>query len=325
MQLWCTLLHGVMKVHRSFVLCLVVAVAGCEDSAREIESDAAERDAVERDALPPDSAPPRCDPAKPFAAPVPIGAANSTAFEDGAYLSSDELTLYFGSTRPGGAGDWDLYESTRPSVSAAFGAPVPVAGVDTVMGERWPAITASGLTLYATRVGTMPIYESDILSSTRMSTSVPFPPLTIDPYFSSEYRDEGVFLLPDRTVFWCSLRTTNQAAAYTASWNGTAYSAPSTFTVFANEPNPPCFVVMTADQRTLYVSSSHGTFGVGDDIWVATRAASGQPFGEPTRVEELSADGSDSVSWVSTDGCVIALTRYDATTKMDLYLAQKPL
>lgn len=270
-----------------------------------------------------DALPPRCDPSKPFGAPVALDAVNTAAYEDGAFLTQDELTLYFGSTRSGGAGDWDLYQAVRASTSLPFDAPLPVPGVDTALCERWPAISADGLMLYATRVTAQP-YETDILSSTRTSIAVPFPPLFFDPAFNSAYRDEGLFLLPDRTAIWGSFRPTNHPVNYIAEWNGSSYLPPVPIVMFPGDPSEAGSMVMTADHLTLYFSSTHAMSG-GDDIWRAHRADPSQPFDAPVLVPELSTPGSEEISWVSGDGCVVALTHYNVGTNTDMYLATKPL
>jgi Tol biopolymer transport system component len=51
-------------------------------------------------------------------------AVNSAASETGAAISKDGLSLYFGSTRPGGVGNTDLYVARRTSQEEPWGAPV---------------------------------------------------------------------------------------------------------------------------------------------------------------------------------------------------------
>src|SRR5579864_4209591 len=61
-----------------------------------------------------------------WSTPVNLGpVVNSAAAEGGPALSGDGLSLYFTSVnRPGGLGSDDIWVSQRPSVSAAWGAPV---------------------------------------------------------------------------------------------------------------------------------------------------------------------------------------------------------
>jgi hypothetical protein len=81
------------------------------------------------DALPsPDSETSRCNPTAPFGAPVPLTNLNSPGNDAGAWLTADELTLYFASDRSGGVGSFDIYVATRTSIDAVFSSPnlVPV-------------------------------------------------------------------------------------------------------------------------------------------------------------------------------------------------------
>jgi hypothetical protein len=56
----------------------------------------------------------RCSIGDAWSEPVPLGAPIDTEFDDaGAYISADDLSLYFASDRPGGFGGRDIYVSTR--------------------------------------------------------------------------------------------------------------------------------------------------------------------------------------------------------------------
>src|SRR5262245_60311181 len=63
---------------------------------------------------------PRCDPNQPFLNPTLVPNVNSSSDESFPRLSSDELELFFASTRPGGLGSGDLYLARRASRDAEF-------------------------------------------------------------------------------------------------------------------------------------------------------------------------------------------------------------
>src|SRR5882724_9321772 len=102
-------------------------------------------DALVRDG----SSPPRCDPMADFGTPIALTSLNTNADDERADLSSDELTMYFSSTRTGGVGGFDIYQATRMSSTAPFGNVVPVTGVNTAKDERGPRVTADGLSMFA--------------------------------------------------------------------------------------------------------------------------------------------------------------------------------
>lgn len=60
----------------------------------------------------------------PWDTPTLVTEVNSIYTETSPSMSADGLTLFFGSTRPGGFGGWDLWMSTRGSQSDAWGTPV---------------------------------------------------------------------------------------------------------------------------------------------------------------------------------------------------------
>jgi len=79
---------------------------------------------------------------------LPVNSANNDA---GPSISSDGLELYFGSTRPGGHGEDDLWVTMRATTSDPWGLPVNLGS--TVNSPSWdyaPSISADGLELYFT-------------------------------------------------------------------------------------------------------------------------------------------------------------------------------
>ena len=78
---------------------------------------------------------------------------NTPSNEWGPSISSDGLTLYFGSQRPGGPGDFDMYVGTRDAVDQPFGNVRILERVNTGVQEAHPSISSDGLTLYFSRSG----------------------------------------------------------------------------------------------------------------------------------------------------------------------------
>jgi len=74
---------------------------------------------------------------------------NSTASDTGAAISKDGLSLYFGSARPGGVGNSDLYVVQRTSPDAAWGVP---ANLGTVVNssaiDNVPSLSRDGHWLF---------------------------------------------------------------------------------------------------------------------------------------------------------------------------------
>jgi Tol biopolymer transport system component len=82
--------------------------------------------------------------------PVNLGPIlNSSARDAGPEISSDGLSLYFNSNRPGGSGNYDLYVTTRQNISEPWGSPVNLGpSVNTTADEISSSISADGLSLF---------------------------------------------------------------------------------------------------------------------------------------------------------------------------------
>lgn len=88
--------------------------------------------------------------ADPWTAPVNLGpAVNSPGLDGNPSASPDGLTLFYNSDRPGGVGTHDLWVTTRPSVSDAWGPPVNLGDpVNTAASEYGPSVSSDGSTIY---------------------------------------------------------------------------------------------------------------------------------------------------------------------------------
>lgn len=86
----------------------------------------------------------------PFGAAVLLeGAVNTTAGDRFPTLTEDELTMYFSSDRPGGAGGYDIWVARRPTRSEPFGEPQNLGPiVNTPEDDVYPFLSRDGTTLY---------------------------------------------------------------------------------------------------------------------------------------------------------------------------------
>jgi hypothetical protein len=85
---------------------------------------------------------------------------------------------------------------------------------------------------------------------------------------------------------------------------------------------------LTDDGLTLYWSSARTDGGAqgGTDIWLAKRSSTAGTFTTPARVPELSSANNESLSWISSDGCVAYLQsdRPGGKGSQDIYQAVRP-
>lgn len=83
--------------------------------------------------------------------PINLGPAVNSQHAIHPCISSDNLSLYFQSHRPGALGHCDIMVATRESISDTFGAPVFFKNINTGGAEWTPDISADGLTLFLMR------------------------------------------------------------------------------------------------------------------------------------------------------------------------------
>jgi len=84
-----------------------------------------------------------------WSAPVNLGPiVNSAANDNAPALSKDELSLYFLSDRPGGAGANDIWVARRACVDCPWQAPVNLTVINTAFGESGPDLSIDGHLLF---------------------------------------------------------------------------------------------------------------------------------------------------------------------------------
>ena len=258
-----------------------------------------------------DASAPRCDPTAPFGEAVLVPELNSPSYDESARLTSDELTVYFSSARPGGVGDFDVYVATRSSIDEPFGAPSIVGGLNTAGRERSPTPTDDGLHLY---VSTWVDDDWGLSRATRSSVAVPFGALSVVGELDAvaPAQEGQSYVLPDHRAVFYGSDMNGVWNLFRAPYDGMTFGAPLAISgAQINTSAYELFPVVTVDELTLvFVSTRPGGEG-GWDIWMATRATTADGFGAPTNLSVLNGPAHEWPSWISTDGCVLYLTRYD--------------
>ena len=124
----------------------------------------------------------------PWGEPVNLGPTlNSPYFEDGNYISADVLSLYFSSRRPDGYGDFDIWVTTRATLSDPWGEPVNLGPtINTSAWDFGPHITADGRTLLFSSGKPGGVGGHDMYVTTRDTTSEPWKePVNLGPVVNS--------------------------------------------------------------------------------------------------------------------------------------------
>jgi hypothetical protein len=266
---------------------------------------------------------PACDPLKPFANIAPIATLNSTAEDEGARLTPDELVVVFSSNRQPTQGGFDLWASLRTSRTAAWQTPVPVPGVNSAQNERFPCLRGDGLVLYFKYDGPLGAGAGDVFFSTRATGTSGFGNPATVAGVNAASDDGNPFVSPDGTTLWFGSTRTGGTDIYRATLTsagvGTSVAAEGpTINSGVNDTSP----AVTADGKTMFFASLRGG-GNDRHIYVATRATTADPFGPAMLVSELMGTaGDDLPTWISADGCRIYFSS-DRGGNNELYFAER--
>jgi hypothetical protein len=273
---------------------------------------------------------PRCDPTKQFGTPSLVPNVNSSAREQGAVLV-DDLTIYFSSDRPGGAGGSDLYQAIRSSPTSPFASPVSLGAINGPGSESGPTLTGDGLTMYyiLTPGGQT---TSDIHVTTRANKNAAFPAGTAVAQINSSVEDVDPFITGDgAALYFDSPRPggTGFLDLYVSVRRSDgSFDTPQLLTSL-NTATTDGHPVLRQDGLRIYWSSTRTDGGAkgGTDIWSATRPSLAGTFGTPALVPELSSPDNESPSWLAPDGCTIYLQsdRPGGMGAQDIYEAVKPM
>ena len=151
----------------------------------------------------------RSTPDSAWDTPVNLGpTVNSSAWDMGAKMSADGLSIYFHSARPGSGGE-DIWMTTRAAKDAPWG-PARNLGlsVNSPYNDGEPTLSADGLTLFfnSDRPGGSGSY--DLWVTTRRTTSDPWgPPANLGPIVNSPAIEWCASVSADgSTLYFCSDR-----------------------------------------------------------------------------------------------------------------------
>jgi hypothetical protein len=115
--------------------------------------------------------------------------------------------LFFGSTRPGGLGGYDIYVSAQVP-DGSWGTPASVVELNSPAGDQRPSIRSDGLELFLHSGRPGGLGGSDVWVSTRESTSDPWTtPVNLGAGVNSPQDEQQAYIGSDRqTLFFASNR-----------------------------------------------------------------------------------------------------------------------
>jgi hypothetical protein len=295
---------------------LVAVGCGSPDPATH---DARVIDSDEDTDAPIDTPPPPCDVTMPFGDAQPLQGINTTSDEMYAWLTPDELTIYFTSAASGSS-DRDIYVGTRASTTAPFTGVKKLPGVNTNGTEERPVLSSDGKTLYADSV-------TEILVATRDNTTDDFGAFAPLAEVNSGSNDFGPWVTTDgRTMYLASPRdtgTTSNVQIHVSTRANT--TAPWNTPILVPELNSGGFdgtPVVSEDGLEMFIESARP--GGPTRIYRAIRSSTSDPFGMPQEVTELVAGAPVAPTWLSADRCRLIYLRTVTGNAFDLWIAARP-
>lgn len=223
--------------------------------------------------------------------PVNLGSTvNSETFDVCPFVTRTGLSLYFGSTRPGGFGGVDLYVARRPSKSEPWGPPENLGPeVNSPYFDNCPLVTPDGRSLIflSDRPGSLGLdlyVASRRKKSDDLAWKAPVPLAALNSPFNelpgSVYEDEDT---DDLVLYFSSDRPGGPGGddVYMTRTGEDGRLLPPTLVAELSSPARDLFPTVRKDGKELFLSSDRvGTFG-NLDLWVATRKHSDADWSVP--------------------------------------------
>jgi len=167
----------------------------------------------------------------PWGEPLNLGpTVNRSSYDEGQWVLSDGLELYFHSDRPGGFGSFDIWVTNRATKNDPWTEPINLGAiVNSSARDAYPYLSADGLLLFFSGLDYRAPYRpggfggSDMWMTTRATVSDPWDtPVNLGPIINSPYHEEGPRLSSDgSTLYFYS----NRPGGYGGGW-GDIYQAP---------------------------------------------------------------------------------------------------
>ncbi|HEY3040494.1 MAG TPA: hypothetical protein VGJ66_17275 [Pyrinomonadaceae bacterium] len=228
-----------------------------------------------------------------FGPPQSLGPTiNTSLFEGGPTVSTDERTLIFTSTRDPVTQQEDLFISQRTSPGDVWGAPevLPTAVNDPIASEFSPRLSHDGKSLYfgSNRMGGFG--SGDIYVSTRESPAHAWKPAqNLGPPINTNMFEAFATPSADGNTLYFE-RSTAAAAPDADIWVTTRanenepWGVPERLGAPINGPNGDFSPSISADGLSLYFGSRReGNIGF-VDIWVSSRLSPMSPWGQPVNL-----------------------------------------
>ena len=288
---------------------------------------------------------------------TPVVALNSAAGDNTPALSSDGLSIYFGSLRAGGQGSFDLWVAHRASVDAEWGAPENLGSVvNSTAIDVGPYVSEDELFLFFTssrpsssdeveHCGSagLPHCDNDLWVSMRECADASCPwgaPVNLGAAVNTPLYEGGPTIWRSELYFNRGSAANPVPGAPDPGPPGDIYMSRIKLNKLADgridlaigDPEPVTVLnaagveqrpAVRSDGRELLFSSDRGG---SPDVWVSTRSGPGQPWSAPVNAGTgiNGAASQDLHPTLSADGTTVFFTS-NRSGNADIYMARRSL
>ncbi len=236
----------------------------------------------------------RTSPDQPFGTPAAVTAVNGASFETSSAISTDGLTLWFGSDRVGGAGANDIWVSQRATRAAAWSTPVNLVALNSPVDDIPRPPGQHGLVMpMASQRAALGNYQSYL--AVRATTGAPFTaPVAIPELAYADRSTVDGFLTDDGLTMFFSSAPVAEAADAAA---------------------PP------VDGGKAVDGGRAGDAGVpNSDLFVGWRRSTNEAFSITQRLDDLDTAADERDPWLTPDGTTLYFTS-DRGGVLNIYTA----
>ena len=261
----------------------------------------------------------------PWGTPVNLGPVVNSPYNDNSpAISQDGLSLYISSSltpappgaRPGGLGGPDIWVSQRASLDAPWGEPVDLGpNINSAGNDGVPSLSTDGHRLYFHSTGRGGCGAADLFVSRRQDKRDDFgwePAENLGCVVNSPFADNGPTIFEDdatgiTTLYFNSPRPGGLGGVdiYASTLQADGTFGPGVNVSKLNSSFNDDRIAIRRDGLEIFVSTNRlGGVG-GQDIWVATRATTLDPWSPPVPlgpvVNSPYDDGSPALSFDGTE------------------------
>ena len=248
-----------------------------------------------------------------WSAPVHLSTVSSPVNEQNAFLSKDELSLYFSSLRPGGLGNLDIWVAHRETRESEWGAPENLGPpINTERNDFAPNLSVDGHLLFYSSGRAGSVGLADIWMSRRLDPTDDFSwesPVRLEGSINGPLNENAPFYLQsaedgtDNLYFNRGpVGALHDIYVVPITRDG-VQRGPETVVDGLSSPAHEAAVSIRRDGREVFFWSQRpGTFG-GNDMWTSTRRSVHDPWSTPENLGPvLNSPVSDVTPHLSFDG-----------------------